>query len=1064
MKSLFLHQFRKDLRQTWILWALWLLFTLAQFGLAAWNVAPSNVIGQSSYSQLLGMIPLIHGLILFVLIPALILQEPTVGVSAFWLTRPIPRGTVLGSKLLALLILVLLPVLGQCTVLLAHGVVLGDVFLAGLQIGLHQLSWIAVIMMLAALSSNFTKYLIAAVVLYALQFAVDWVYTIVFTLKAIRQTGNFLPSAPGLGVSRAVASDLLRIILSLGVIFFQYRTRRTKQAIALAVLSVLVPFFAARYWPWDFLSGPAHTPPTISTAASKIELSIGDPIFCNEMPDFTGGKPKKTFQANIKCKNGDLSKAISITPLSAEVTFPDGKKVTSLPLAQTLIKLFIPGQAIMGQSLDAALGYMPMMNGNSYNFANGIGQQVFIMSKEDFDRYKGQTGKLTIRANVQLSNYRVVSEWPLQKGAIVRKGSKKETISEILQKSDGLKVDMEKREVQLQLRPSTSMQGMMDNGSIYALVSTKKGEVIMAVQGQQIFGNIMNLFMNNPMISSLFRGGPGGDKIENISSKSLSFGIRDVDYGHMPPLPIAVTDEWLDGAKLLQLEPVPTGQLETTLTMENFKVTGDNNTFRAYNRGKEERELPEDLKGLQLPENPSRSDVWKYILRIVGTEGKDSMGDNDPEITLLTKVGPANADLLFMALYNQSRSHYYLIEAINKMDLSGTPFKGMLLRMLPANEGLINSVIKNHWEADAKGILVEKIAWGNETGNFFYEKWIKALASLHDPSTYPLLLSYTKNHLKRNNYDHPLDDIRELPGRLISTMVGEIWQEYRGKKNEGDFIGTAASWGVTSALERAAEILNTPSNGSKEQQSLRNRAKDAIRNTTACPDQLLDTELAAWYTANTSSLTFDPHLGRFLLHARPSVDQEAPWPTPSYYMKKLGELAAKGETSAIDDIADALSRLVEGLDPAKDGQRINQLRSLGNNAFNVLRDAAVKDPVVFKVLEYANGKDHFNEGFVPGAYSAAAADGNQTALDALIHYKDHNWSLLSAIGGLRGAVSKNNPQAVDFVLALYADPTTSTLPEAKAVQRVLTDAIKDAANAGNEKAVAIYKEIQQKGK
>ncbi len=1064
MNNLFLHQFRKDLRQTWILWALWLLFTLAQFGLAAWNVAPSNVVGQSSYSQLLGMIPLIHSLILFVLIPALILQEPTVGVSAFWLTRPIPRGTVLGSKLLALLILVLFPALGQCTVLLAHGVVIGDVVLAGLQIGLHQLSWIAVITMLAALSPNFTRYLIAAVVLYALQFAVEWVYTIVFTLKAIRQTGNFLPGAPGLGISRSVAADLLRILLSLGVVFFQYRTRQTKQAIALAVLSVLVPFFAARYWPWDFLTGPASNPPTISAAGAKVDLSIGEPIFCNEMADFAGKKPKKVFQVNFKCQQGDLSKAVSINPLSAELTFPDGKKVTSLPLGQNFIKnFFIPGQAIMAQSLDAALGYMPMMNSQNNNPFREIGQQVFIMSKEDFERYKGQTGKLTVRVKVQLSDYRVLSEWPLQKGAIVRKGSKRETISEILQKSDGVKVDLQTRTVQLQLRPATSMQGIMDTGSIYALVSTNKGEVIVGDQGQQMFGNIMNLFMNNPFISALFRGGAGGDKIENISSKSLSFGTREENFGRNPPLPITVTDEWLDGAKLLQLKPVPTGELETTLTMENFKVTSENTHF-ANDRSDQNRELSADLKGLQLPENPSRSEVWKYILRIVGGQRRNAFSENDPEVSLLSKVGPANGDLLFMALYNQPNNQYDLIYAINKLDLSATPCKGMLLRMLPSHEQLIGAVIRNHWEADARGILIEKLKQADESGNYLQDKWVRALASLHDPATYPLLLGYTKNQLKRNNYGSPIDEIRDLPGHLIATMVGEIWQEYRGKKNEGDFIVTAASWGVTDALDRAAEILNTPSNGSKEQQKLRNRSKEAFRNTTACPDHLLDTELAAWYTNNKSSLTFDPHLGRFLFHARPSVDQEAPWPTPAAYMKKLGELAAKGETAAIDDIADALSRLVEGLDPAKDSHRIVQLRSLGDNAFNVLRDAAVKDPAVFKVLEYANGKDRFNEGFVPGAYSAAAAEGNQTALDALIHYKDHNWFLLSAIGGLRGAVSKNNPQAVDFVLALYADPATSTLPEAKGVQRALTDAIKDAANAGNEKAVAIYKEIQKNGK
>jgi hypothetical protein len=205
-------------------------------------------------------------------------------------------------------------------------------------------------------------------------------------------------------------------------------------------------------------------------------------------------------------------------------------------------------------------------------------------------------------------------------------------------------------------------------------------------------------------------------------------------------------------------------------------------------------------------------------------------------------------------------------------------------------------------------------------------------------------------------------------------------------------------------------------------------------------------------------------LGRFLVHARPSLDRQAPWPALGDYMKKLGELAAKGNTAAIDDMADALMRLVEGLDPAKDAQRIDELQSIGYDAYNVLGEAVVKDPAVFKVLEYANGKDHLNKDFVTSAYSVAAAQGNQTALDALIHYKDHNWSLLNAIGGLRSEVKRNNPQAVDFVLNVYADPATARLTNAENVHAKLIFLIRDAANTGNKKAVTVYNELKNNGK
>jgi ABC-type transport system involved in multi-copper enzyme maturation permease subunit len=1065
MKNLFFHQFLKDLRQTRVLWALWLLFTVIQFGMAAWKVSPSNQIDQHFYIQLFGMVPIIQKLILIVLIPALILQEPTVGVNAFWLTRPIPRGTVLGSKLIALLILVLFPTLGQCTVLLAHGVILQDVFLGGLQIALHELSWIAVIMMLAALSPNFTRYLIAAVVLYALQFAADWIYSIAFTFKHLHKSGDFFTVSPALDSSRRVAADCLRILLSLGVAVFQYQTRRTKQAIVLAVASVLVPFFVIRYWPVNFLSSPAITPPPRGEVASKIELSM-DRLSCQVVQDVYGGTPKKAFTTTFKCQR-DLSKALSITPMEAEITFPDGKKLHSLPLGADSMKCFNPDGGIIGQSLDAALGYLPTLKCLNTSFE--MTGQVFIMTKEDFERYNGRIGKLSVRVKVQCSDYRVTSEWPLQKGAVVSKGSDRSTIAEILQQKEGVRVDLQIRTVQLQLRPP-QQQGEVKGDRVYALVNTKKGVALVAGPAQQE-GNTFSLLENNPVLATLFGENAGGKEIELVGTQSVNFGPRRTPF-HQTPLPITMSDEWLFGAKLLEMEKVPVSESEITMTTDDFKITSANDfSFFLKLGGSSSSELPDSLKGLELPENPSRSDVWKYILRIVGAKEENNFSEENPEIALLVKVGPANADELLLALYNNGCEDNDLIGAINKLDLSGTPCKEMVLRYLPGMQSLIGAVIKNHWEADAKGTLLEGITNASRTGEGIDRDWIRTLASVRDPTTYPALLTYEKGQIasllgSHNDYweNNPMYLIRELPGPVISSMIAEMWKDSHSKESEGYLIGTAASWGIPSALDRAGEILRTVTGSGKDQQRLRSRARKAILNTTACPAKLLDVELAAWYDANKASLFFDPHLGRFLVHARPSLDQQAPWPEPGNYMKKLGELAAKGNTAAIDDIADALMRLVEGLDPAKDAQRIDELQSIGYDAYNVLGEAVVKDPASFKVLEYANGKDHLNKNFVTDAYSVAAAHGNQTALDALIHYKDHNWPLFNAIRGLSSEVKRNNPQAVDFVLNVYADPATAMLTNAENVHTTLIFLIRDAANAGNEKALAVYKELKNNGK
>lgn len=1061
MKPLFAHQFFKDFRQTRILWGAWLLLTGLQFALAAWNISSSDFLAQNSYAQLAGMLPLFQRLLLCVLVPALILQEPTVGTTAFWLTRPMPRGIVLQSKLLALLILVLLPTLGQCTVLLAHQVLAGDVFLAGLQILLHELSWIAVLMMLAALSPSVPRYLIALVLLFGLEFLVEWILTIISIAKAAHTTNTAsLFLSPGLLNSRAVAADLLKIPLCLGTLCFQYQTRRIRLAIALAAVSLLLPFLTARYWPWDFLSSPISQNTPSQADSTHFQFTINPQSNTQSNGSLVSSKNQPVpFYSQISFQNSGAPKAVQITPLSSEFTLSNGRKLPTLPLDQS--PAFFSMQAPLegtSESINATLGHLPMLI-----CQNGFGstrQPILMLSQDNATAYAGQRGKLTLRIKVQLYGYRIAAEWPLREESIVRRGSERLILSKIQKQQATLQVDLQDRKVNLQLRPDSREESTPI--TMYALLNPSKQESVLATTVPN-YWNFMNE-VKSSIFSNLARFGlpGGGNGIESLSHRNILFG--DSPYGQHIELPLDLDASWRADAKLLQLESVPEGEFETTVTVEEFRIARPNeNSFSSS----ETPTSAEGLTALHLPAHASRAETWQYIQQILTQSSQNrSFEHDDPAIKLLTQIGPQNADLLFYALYNRPYGYggLYLQQAINQMDLQGTPCKPMLLQFLSTqNQGydeLIESVRKNHWESAAEPILLERLKESNTSGNWVREEWVLALASLRDPATYPTLLTYAKNRMEKGN--NQLNLIRAIPGSLISELLADLWKKARGSKKEGDLLGTATSWGVTDALQRSAEILRVVTGTSKEEQSLKNQARETLKNATACPTNgLLDQELAAWYESNKPNLTFDPHLGRFLPHARPVVDQQAAWPQPSDYFKNLGELAAKGETAAIDDLSDALTRLTEGLDPVRDHDRIRDLRNIAWNAFNVLRDKAVKDPSVFHVLEYANSKEGLNQYFVPNGYSAAATEGNQTAIDALLHYQIHQWSLTDALNNLRGAAGKNNSQAVSFFLTIFADPGTPALPEAKDVWRSLGEGLRAAANAGNAQALAAYKAFQK---
>jgi len=175
-----IHVLKKDLRRTWIPLAVWLVLLALSFVLVGSAAKPGDYEMQEFYVMVSAILPLFQTLMLIVIIPLVIQEDSIVGTTAFWLTLPISRGTMLRSKLLfALVVLVLPPLVAEMIVLAANGASPHYLGLAVPEILIGQLALITVIFVCAALTSSFGRFAIFAGALLVtagiLELAIFWV-------------------------------------------------------------------------------------------------------------------------------------------------------------------------------------------------------------------------------------------------------------------------------------------------------------------------------------------------------------------------------------------------------------------------------------------------------------------------------------------------------------------------------------------------------------------------------------------------------------------------------------------------------------------------------------------------------------------------------------------------------------------------------------------------------------------------------------------------------------------------------------------------------------------------
>jgi len=153
-----IHFLKRDLRRAWWLYLVWFLLYAAECVFAVSTPPSFEGFWTTGAARQLIYFPVLHLLVLAILVPQIVHEDSVVGSTAFWLTRPVSRFSLLLCKAAGLGFVILIPVAINVTALSSFGLSPSGLGLAAVGILAHQCSFVLPIAAVAALTPNFRWY------------------------------------------------------------------------------------------------------------------------------------------------------------------------------------------------------------------------------------------------------------------------------------------------------------------------------------------------------------------------------------------------------------------------------------------------------------------------------------------------------------------------------------------------------------------------------------------------------------------------------------------------------------------------------------------------------------------------------------------------------------------------------------------------------------------------------------------------------------------------------------------------------------------------------------------
>ena len=551
-----LHILRKDLRRFWFLSALAFTSVLISTLGVYWNLWHANLtsdVWQSAFSKFSRDIAQnAPPLVIFVLVIAVMQADLTVGDRAFWRTRPISRGSLLGAKLLLIFALLIVPSVAA-NVFLARSVDASAPMALG--IVLESTGSILVVALLAALVASVTGTMIQAVGVVlavclflmigaaggsaaasSLHIVLPWQLNVAYPGPRIATLGIFGAAA----LLAAVAHQVL--------------TLRTARTLVLYAVMVLVVVVGAGRWPIMLKSSPPKDEfPTALARSEGIEVMLKPPAqneySINVREPFTGRDvPAHVVSIDAAMDSDPQGRIVQVRSIDSKLQFEDGRALALPRIDRPFWPIWSSERQLA--SICRELGLTPPTLPPGKHYSRLL--RLFAIPDEQARAALGKPARLSSTVTLYEIAFHEQMRMPVRPGAAIsHEGQRWEVRSVDI--SDAV-VDVSTR----QLIATT----IFDPGGVSAsersdgytrgmvLLNRKLGEYALTVD----------------------RWGSGYQPPGVLSVGDLYFRFKDRWRSGGSLVAGAIDDAWLRDAELVILVAKEVGTSEKTLVLDHFEV------------------------------------------------------------------------------------------------------------------------------------------------------------------------------------------------------------------------------------------------------------------------------------------------------------------------------------------------------------------------------------------------------------------------------------------------------------------------------------------------------------
>jgi hypothetical protein len=389
------HMFKKDLMRLKYLLVVWFLLILAQsaLGIGGNNIAAEVFEFQMILPLLTKLIGFLQGLMVIVIIPLIIQDDSLVGTTAFWFTRPISRKGLLLSKSCMISAILIMPLLlAELFVLSANGATAYHLLLVVPEVLIEELAFIVPFVILAAMTSKFSRYALVGIVVFAALAVVSICRSVIpmFLPELRKYVVNIeLYKNPSLELSFGVAKDLYVFLIGSILIAHQFLTRHTTKTIKYLVVAFLAMTCLTQLWSWDFLEAVSvvQSTPAISDRLT-VDFDTKHLIVSDEMRHSKKDVREKSISSRQRVKGLPAGCfAISKGTKDVQMKYPDGTILESRYISSFKREVF-SNEKFM-QPIQAALKDVKLLNPFKEKFSY---TEVFSLDESALHQYKNKTG------------------------------------------------------------------------------------------------------------------------------------------------------------------------------------------------------------------------------------------------------------------------------------------------------------------------------------------------------------------------------------------------------------------------------------------------------------------------------------------------------------------------------------------------------------------------------------------------------------------------------------------------------------------------------------------------